>query len=131
LSSVVLASLNSARNKANNSKVKAQLATLRAAAELYYDSNNSAYGVSVMAAPANPCTGGMFTDSPSGLLGLSGTAASWPSGVTLSCQSSAPAYAVTALLPVAEGTNTHWCVDSSGKSKGAGAHIASGVYACP
>ena len=131
LSSVVLASLNSARNKANNSKVKAQLATLRAAAELYYDDNNSSYGVSVMAAPANPCTGAMFTDAASGMSGISGTASAWPSGVTLSCQSAAQAYAVTTLLPVAEGTNTHWCVDSTGKSRGAGAHIASGIYVCP
>src|SRR3990167_3419153 len=43
LSSIVLASLNSARNKGNDAKTKAQLSGLRAAMELYYD-NNGSYG---------------------------------------------------------------------------------------
>ena len=126
LSSVVLASLNSARNKANNSKVKAQLATSRAAAELYYDNNGSSYGPVIngmVAGGANACTvanggGGMFVDGPSGMNSITGTAGSWPSTVTLRCQSAAQAYAISALLPVAEGTNVYWCVDSSGRSIG-------------
>ena len=130
LSSVVLASLNSARNKANNAKVKAQLATLRAAAELYYDNNNSSYTASTMAAPALPCTGTMFTDAASGLMGITGTASAWPGTVTLSCQATAVAYAVSALLPSAEGTNTHWCVDSTGVSRGGTAAQASGDVTC-
>ncbi len=131
LSSVVLASLNSARNKANNAKVKAQLATLRAAAELYYDNNNSAYTAGTMSPGLMPCTGTMFTDPTSGMAGITGTTSAWPGNVTLSCQSTATAYAVTALLPAAEATTTHWCVDSSGKSRGAAAHVASGAVTCP
>ena len=37
LASIVLASLNTARNKGNDAKVKAQLSSARASAEIYYD----------------------------------------------------------------------------------------------
>ena len=39
LSSVVLASLNTARGKGNDAKVKAQLSGLRASSEVYFDTN--------------------------------------------------------------------------------------------
>ena len=41
LSSVVLASLNSARSKGNDAKVKTQLSGARAAAEIWYDNKGS------------------------------------------------------------------------------------------
>jgi prepilin-type N-terminal cleavage/methylation domain-containing protein len=43
LASVVLASLNSARSKGADAAVKANLANVRAQAELYYDNNGSNY----------------------------------------------------------------------------------------
>lgn len=43
LSSVVLASLNSARNKGSDSAIKANLANARAQAELYYDTQSNVY----------------------------------------------------------------------------------------
>lgn len=128
LSGIVLSSLNSARGKANDAKVKAQLAGVRSAAENYYSSQNPpAYTASTMAAAALPCTGTMFTDSSSGLLLLTGTAASWPSGSLLSCQSTASAYAVSSNLP----GGGFWCVDSTGQSKSVAANLASGVVVCP
>ncbi len=135
LSSVVLASLNSARNKANNTKVKAQLATARAAAEIYYDSQvPPSYTASVMAAPATSCTGNMFNGAfANNLEDITGNASAWPSNVTLSCQATAQNYAISALLPVAEGSGgaiTHWCVDSGGRSIGRGSHIGSGIVTC-
>jgi len=45
LSSVVLASLNTARNKGADAAVKSNLANARAQAELYYDSNLSSYAL--------------------------------------------------------------------------------------
>src|SRR5437868_11975300 len=45
LSSVVLASLNSARNKGTDSAIKASLANARAQAELYYDAAGNYAGV--------------------------------------------------------------------------------------
>ncbi|MBM2817469.1 MAG: gspG [Parcubacteria group bacterium] len=128
LSSVVLASLNSARGKGNDAKTKAQLSGVRTATEVYYDTAGSTYTASTMAAPALPCTGAMFVDSNSGMLQYTGTAASWPTGTLLSCQSTASAYAVSASLLGAGGA---WCVDSTGKSKAEAANLASGVTACP
>ena len=133
LSSIVLASLNSARNKANNAKIKAQLANARSSAEIYYDNNSSRYTASVMLAPALPCTGAMFIDGVSGLLGITGTAASWPNNTTLSCQATVATYAISASLPVAEGANTLWCVDSTGRSMGrtaAQGHIDNTQFDC-
>ncbi len=137
LSSIVLASLNTARAKANNTKVKAQLSATRSAATLYYDNNGSSYGTAVsMSADAPDCTaanggGGMFEDSTSGLLGLTGTASSWPSGTQLRCETDGTSYAVSAVLPTPEaGGITNWCVDSAGDSMGTTASLGAGVTAC-
>jgi prepilin-type N-terminal cleavage/methylation domain-containing protein len=43
LSSVVLASLNTARNKGNDAAIKSNLAEARAQAELFYDANGNSY----------------------------------------------------------------------------------------
>jgi len=106
LSSVVLASLNSARGKGNDAKVKSQLSGLRASAEIYYDTNGS-YGAS------SSCGTGMFNDSASGMSQLT-SSSNYPGGTTLVCNSAASAYAVQANLSTA---NQYWCVDSLGKSK--------------
>lgn len=129
LSSVVLASLNTARGKGSDAKIKAQLQAVRSATEIYYDGGQT-YTASTMASPALPCTGAMFVDSASGMLQLTGTAASWPTGTLLSCQATASAYAVSSNLPGA-GAGAFWCVDSSGKSKSVVANLGSGVVVCP
>jgi len=108
LSSVVLASLNTARGRGNDAKVKAQLAGSRAAAELYYDTNNS-YGTA-----GTSCTAGMFADTASSMATYA-TQANYPNGATLMCVSTGSAWAMTALLPGSP-ANTRWCVDSSGNS---------------
>lgn len=113
LSSVVLASLNTARSKGNDAKVKAQLAGLRAAAEIYYDNNNG-YGTAT-----NNCSTGMFGDATSGMTQYT-TSANYPSYATLTCNSSGTAYAVQAQLST---TGQWWCVDSTGKSKSAQAAL--------
>ena len=110
LSSVVLASLNTARGRGNDAKVKAQLSGLRASAELYYDTAGN-YG----AAASDLCTAAFFTDATSGM-GTYTTQGNYPTGATLSCRTTGSAYAVSALLPGAGGTIS-WCVDSIGTSK--------------
>jgi prepilin-type N-terminal cleavage/methylation domain-containing protein len=117
LSSVVLASLNTARNKANDARVKAQLSGARAAAEIFYDNqtpngyNGSAGNIS------GPCTtaNSMFTNTVSGMDQYS-LQANYPAGATVTCYSTATAYAMSALLPGVGGTNS-WCVDNLGNSK--------------
>jgi prepilin-type N-terminal cleavage/methylation domain-containing protein len=127
LSSIVLASLNSARGKGNDAKVKAQLSSIRTAAAVYYDTNASAYTASVMS-PATPpavCTGAMFTDVPSGMNAYTGTYAAWPTGTILSCQATASAYAVSASI-----STGFWCVDSTGVFKTEAASLVSGNTSC-
>lgn len=116
LSAIVLASLSTARNKAQDSKVQGQLSSARAAAEIYYGNNGGVYGVT-----AN-CGGGMFIDNTSGMWGL-------VNGLTgVVCNSSNTAWAIKANL-VSTPTNV-WCVDSSGASKNVGTNITSATV-CP
>ncbi|HEY4528664.1 MAG TPA: type II secretion system protein [Candidatus Paceibacterota bacterium] len=120
LSSVVLASLNTARGKGNDAKVKAQLSGLRTSAEIYYDSSGS-YG-----AASNSCASGMFADAASGMSQYT-TAANYPSGTALTCNSSATAYAVEGTLA---NSGQYWCVDSLGKSKAESSALGAGTV-CP
>jgi prepilin-type N-terminal cleavage/methylation domain-containing protein len=115
LSSVVLAALSNARGKGTDAKVKSQLSSARAKAEIFNDANNSSYN-----GPAGnisgPCTtaNSMFTDVNSGM-SVQLAAVNYP-GSTLTCYSTAGAYAISATLPGAGGTNS-WCVESTGASK--------------
>jgi prepilin-type N-terminal cleavage/methylation domain-containing protein len=120
LSSVVLASLNTARGKGNDAKVKSQLAGLRAAAELYYDTNQSyavtAYSLAACPSGATATTNTvLFTDGPSSMNSYFATGA-WPTGASPYCVSAAGSYVVQASLPGA-GSGNYWCVDSKGASK--------------
>ncbi len=110
LSSIVLVSLNTARSKGNDAKVKGQLSSIRAAAEIYNTTNGS-YGPTV-----TTCTTGMFVDpaSASGLAALVATT-NYPSGTTLDCGSTGTAWSVAASLS----SSQYWCVDSTGVSRGA------------
>lgn len=107
LSSVVLVSLNTARSKGNDAKVKSQLVGLRAAAEVYYDNNNG-YGTAT-----NSCGSGMFVDATSGMNQYTASG-NYPNGTTLVCNTTGTAYAVQANLAT---SGQYWCVDSLGKSK--------------
>jgi len=120
LSSVVLASLNTARSKGNDAKVKAQLSGLRSAAEIYYD-NNGGYS-----AAGNSCAAGIFADTASGMSQYTASA-NYPSGTTLVCNNSTTAYAVQANLAT---SGQYWCVDSTGKSKVETAALGTAT-ACP
>ena len=113
LASVVLASLNSARSKGTDAKIKAQLSSIRAAAEIYYSSVTPGnYG-----AGANCQSGGMGTDGASGMLSLM-TAANWPNSVAPTCTTDSATSATmwSAYHVLSDGS--YWCVDSTGGSKG-------------
>ena len=107
LATIVLTSLGSARGKANDSKVEAQLSSMRAQAELYYSSNGNSYGT------AGGCTEGMFAApaSSNGLAGLLVSANTSP--YTSACGSTANTWYVSTW----NGGSTGWCVDSTGISK--------------
>lgn len=105
LSAVVLASLGTARSRAQDAKVQQQLSSMRASAEIYYGANNNSYGT------AASCTvdPSMFTDTKSGMAGLVlGT-------TNIKCGSSGDAWAAAA--PLVSDSTKAWCVDSTGTSK--------------
>ncbi|MEK7461480.1 MAG: type II secretion system protein [Patescibacteria group bacterium] len=124
LSSVVLASLNTARSKGNDAKTKSQLAGLRASAEVYYDSNSN-YGGAV----SDLCSSAFFTDADSGMVQYT-MQTSYPASATLSCHSDGTAYAVSALL-LSTSAGEAWCVDSTGASKQILANLIDGQVSCP
>lgn len=133
LSSVVLASLNSARGKGNDAKVKAQLAGLRAAAEVGYDNlgqkySGTAAAYDVTTAANGTCTATANTIFADTSVSPYATGTNYPSGTVLSCHINAAgtAYAVSATLT----GGGAWCVDSVGSSKSIGASLASGATNC-
>lgn len=113
LSSVILASLNVARSRGANAKVKAQIASARSAAELYFDTNNTYNGLA--GDIANDCTtiDSMFQDSGSNMDQYTNVALNYPPNTTIRCSSTDTEYAISASL---SNPGEFWCVDASGSS---------------
>jgi len=130
LASVVLASLNSARSKGNDAKVKAQLSSIRAAAEIYYSTVGD-YGSATsgkFSSSSAKCTGGMWDDTDSGVSSLV-TYSNYPSGTEGYCNTDGSAWVVEASLKT---VGTYWCVDSTGASKQTSTSVAgAGTFVCP
>ena len=127
LASVVLASLNSARSKGNDAAIKANLANIRAQAELQYDTYGcytlsgtcNATTPAVVAAGACPTTGSSLFMQTNVAAAI--TAAQAAGGYASACSATVggTAWAVATILKsaVAATANSGWCVDSTGKSK--------------
>ncbi|HJX32016.1 MAG: hypothetical protein A2175_01905 [Candidatus Nealsonbacteria bacterium RBG_13_42_11] len=115
LATIVIVNVNAARSKAQNTAVKGSLDALRAGAELYYDTNSYSY--------LNFCSGTDYAKAVTTIQNNNGGDAPY-------CLATADAYAVSATLRVAEGTNAAWCVDSTGKSQAIATELAVGT-ACP
>lgn len=113
LSSIVLASLNTARSKGNDAKTKAQLSGARGAAEVYYD-NNGSYGANSVL-----CNAGIFADTASSMVTYSTSTnySTFPAGTTMLCAATSTGYTLAAPLHNPSTGNTHWCVDSTGASQ--------------
>lgn len=102
LSAVVLASLNTARNRGADAAVKSNLSNARAEAELYYDTNSNSYT-------------GVCTSSSTNSIWDNVEAARVAGGGTKACfDTGGTAWAASAQLKTG---SQHWCVDSSGSSK--------------
>ncbi len=126
LSSVVLASLTSARTKGQDAAVQATLSNMRAQAELYYSGNGNSYGPT-----ASVCTSGnhLFGATTSTALTtlIAGAESQNGTGMSLSCHSNATAWAVSSPMP--SGSSTHFCVDSKGNALSTSSFVTS-VAAC-
>ncbi|HVU06570.1 MAG TPA: type II secretion system protein [Candidatus Paceibacterota bacterium] len=126
LSSVVLASLNSARNKGSDAAVKAQLVSLRPQAELYFDGAGN-YGSAAGTVSSCSTSGSIFVADPKMSDQIAALASTSPA---VACYAS-PAGTQTAWAVSAQlvSTSTYWCVDSMGASKGSSGPATSSV--CP
>lgn len=128
LSSVVLASLNDARNKGANAAIKSNLSGIRTAAEMYYDGDsdgNGSYGSKLGISCANNMTGMFAVSSISNAISASIDASGATNNQTNhTCITNGSAWVVTVKLKKAEGSNTHWCVDSQGNARPRGGSSA-------
>ena len=123
LSSVVLASLNSARSKGSDAAVKANMAGIRAQAELYYDTNNKynadgTTAISSTGAAGALCgaTTGMFSDSNI-KSALDQVKTNMDSTGTMTCTTSAAGDKWAIQISKLKSAATTWCVDNAGWSK--------------
>jgi prepilin-type N-terminal cleavage/methylation domain-containing protein len=107
LSSVVLASLSTARNKGKDAAIRSELASLRTEAEIYASSNSGNYAASA----GTSCSTAPWTSiSSQALMTRIGTDNGENTDVT--CDTTASAWAAQAQLI---GSTAYVCVDSSGK----------------
>ncbi len=126
LASVVLAAVNSARSKGADSAVKANLASTRPQAELFYDANSYSYdgGSSATdlcnsaASVGSPAVKGIYPGVYAAAQAMSIASvtinnASATSASTVTCNSASTAWAAESPLK----TGGFWCVDSGGSSK--------------
>jgi prepilin-type N-terminal cleavage/methylation domain-containing protein len=126
LSSIILASLTSARKKALDSKVISQLLNIRTAAGLAH--NGSDYGT---AFAQGSCA--VFTNNTTAF-GTLMASSSWPDGAAPACYSDATAgnlYKINAYA-MWHGLNSggNWCIDSTGASKFEGVALFN-ITVCP
>ncbi len=120
LASVVLASLNSARNKGADAAVKANLNGMRAQAEIFYDTGSTYTSVCADTNMTNALSAAGDAVQVAPTAGGAGDA---------ECNSSGTAWSAWANLKTAGA----WCVDSTGQSKAIAIQNSgsSALTACP
>ncbi len=113
LSSVVLASLSTARNKGADAAIKSGLNNMRAQAELYYDNNSSSYGTLATTSDAS-CTGAATSVISDPTVKAAITSVYAQAG-TIACGAGTGYYTVAARLK--SDTSLGYCISSSGVAK--------------
>jgi prepilin-type N-terminal cleavage/methylation domain-containing protein len=124
LASVVLASLNSARDKGADAAIKSNLNNARAQAELYYDDHSRSYA-SLCSAGINTMTAGAAS---AGSWTVVNTATVAGTASTVICHDSAGAWAVAA--PLKSTSGQYYCVDSTGKATTGASTLGISDYTC-
>jgi prepilin-type N-terminal cleavage/methylation domain-containing protein len=123
LSAIVLASLNTARGKAQDTAIKANLSGIRAAAELYFDgAGNSSYGTPGFAVASCATTAGtLFAQTPVSQAIIAAGIASDGSGISRGTCAATPVVGPATFwvisMPLRTDPTSHWCVDANGKSQ--------------
>ncbi len=128
LSSVVLASLNTARSKGNDAAIKANTDSLGSQAALYYSENGNSYGVANTGAGASCTAVDTLFENPTITNALAAIDSANGAGVSI-CTSGANTYMVASQL-ISDNTK-YWCVDSTGQKKELTSAPANTATACP
>ncbi len=123
LASVVLASLNTARNKGIDAAIKASLANSRAQAELFYDNHTNSYA-NVCQSTAVDDIGEMVLSAAQKIGNTSingnGTAFAYSASGGIGsavCHDTATGWAAIVSLKNPTTASSGWCVDSTGISR--------------
>lgn len=128
LSSVVLASLNTARTRGNAASVKSNMATVSVQSELNYDS----FGVYDTSARTGTCPTAVVASTMWDTTTVQAVAAAEAvngtgSMVCRTTTGSSGGWAISSPLP---GGSNYWCVDSTGAKRESATALTSGVT-CP
>lgn len=113
LSSVVLASLNIARGRGSDAKTKAQLASAKNSAQIFYDEYGSYNGIAGDVEFDCETTDSMFQDTTSNMISYTDLT-NYPAGTQMRCSSTDDSFVISASL---QDVGEFWCIDSSGNSK--------------
>ena len=125
LSAIVLASLDTARNKGADAAVKSNLDNARAQASNYYDTNSTSYyQVCSTSSPTGIMAmlqGAMAAGGSTAIVTAFGTAGVVGAGATVTCHDSTAGSLVTgtgwaAEAPLKTTPSVYWCIDSTGTS---------------
>lgn len=117
LSSVVLASVNTARAKGADAAIKSNLGNIRAQASIYYDANNASYGAAqaTSSVAATCLAAGVFSDNT--VKGMINAALSAAGAANPTCAIGAGAAESWAIsVPLKSDATKSWCVSSSGNA---------------
>ena len=124
LSSVVLASLNTARSKGADAAIKSNLNNMRAQAELVYDTTGS---YATVCADPNVDKGVKAAAAAAGATAsLAGTAAS--SATVASCQNDPTRWAI--MSPLKSSSAVGYCVDGAGTASTTAAVLSASDFVC-
>ncbi len=115
LSTVVLASLSTARTKGSDAAIQSDLQTIQTQAELFYYSHGNSYGTqNFVSGSASSCNaaGSMFAD-PTIARALANADSANGAGNDVDCEANGSSYTVAAEFSTGAG---YFCVDSSGSA---------------
>jgi prepilin peptidase dependent protein D len=127
LSAVVLASLNTARNKGGDAAVQSDLDGIRTEAEVYYNGT----GANTYGSATTLCTtsGSMFAADTTIVNSIANIISS--NGGTAPVCNTSTGGAGYAMSAAQKTTGKFWCIDSTGQSKQETATLGSGIFVCP
>jgi prepilin-type N-terminal cleavage/methylation domain-containing protein len=131
LSSIILASLNSARAKGADASIKSNLKNLQTQAELFYDTASTYTGLcddaTIEAAINNAKSAAGISAATNEAIGTAGSATT----ATCHVQTAAPAGANYAIeVPLKTNSAVGWCVDNTGASKQVSTHLIANDVTC-